>query len=110
MPILARAQGEAAGSVALRPLEDNIGEVKRLYVRPGFRGYGLGRRLVGDIVALARAAGDVSLCLDTIRGLMADAENLYQSVGFRECAAYYENPIEGAVYYELNFPQEPGRD
>ena len=41
---------------------------------------------------------------------MADAENPYQSVGFRECAAYYENPIEGAVYYELNFPQEPGRD
>ena len=103
-------QGEAAGSVALRPLEDNIGEVKRLYVRPGFRGYGLGRRLVGDIVAFARAAGYASLRLDTIRGLMAVAENLYQSVGFRECAACYENPIEGAVYYELNFPQEPGRD
>jgi hypothetical protein len=41
---------------------------------------------------------------------MANAEKLYQTVGFRECAAYYENPIEGAVYYELNFPQEPGRD
>ena len=108
--LFARVLGEAAGSVALRPLEDNIGEVKRLYVRPGFRGYGLGRRLVGDIVAFARAAGYASLRLDTIRGLMADAENLYQSVGFRECAAYYENPIEGAVYYELNFPQEPGRD
>ncbi|MEC7395856.1 MAG: GNAT family N-acetyltransferase, partial [Pseudomonadota bacterium] len=108
--LFARVQGEAAGSVALRPLEDNIGEVKRLYVRPGFRGYGLGRRLFGDIVAFARAAGYASLRLDTIRGLMADAENPYQSVGFRECAAYYENPIEGAVYYELNFPQEPGRD
>ena len=107
---LARVQGEAAGSIALRPREDNIGEVKRLYVRPGFRGYGLGRRLVGDIVAFARAAGSASLRLDTIRGLMAEAEKLYQSVGFRACAACYENPIEGAVYYELNFPQEPSRD
>jgi len=52
-----------------------------------------------DIVAFARAAGYASLRLDTIRELMADAENPYQSVGFRECAAYYENPIEGAVYY-----------
>ena len=102
-------QGEAAVSVALRPLEDNIGEVKRLYVRPGFRGYGLGRRLVGDIVAFARAAGYAYLSLYIIGGLMDD-EKLYQTVGFRECAAYYENPIEGAVYYELNLPQEPGRD
>ena len=108
--LLACVQGEAADSVALRPLEDNIGEVKRLYIRPGFCGYGLGRRLVGDIVAFARAAGYASLRLDTIRGLMADAEKLYKTVGFRECAAYYENPIEGTVYYELNFPQEPGRD
>ena len=61
-------------------------------------------------MAFARAAGYASLRLDTIRGLMANAEKLYQTVGFRECAAYYENPIEGAVYYELNFPQETGRD
>ena len=108
--LFARVLGKAAGSVALRPLEDNIGEVTSLYVRPGFRGYGLGRRLVGDIVAFPRAAGYASLRLDTIHGLMAVAENLYQSVGFRECAACYENPIEGAVYYELNFPHEPGRD
>ena len=108
--LLARVQGEAAGSVVLHPLEDNIGEVKRLHVRPVFRGYGLGRRLVGDIVAFARVAGYVSLRLDTVRGLMAEAEKLYQSVGFRECAAYYENPIEGTIYYELKFLQEPGRD
>jgi GNAT superfamily N-acetyltransferase len=61
--LLAHVQGEAADSVALRPLEDNIGEVKRLYVRPGFRGYGLSRRLVGDIVAFGRAAGVTRLCV-----------------------------------------------
>jgi len=89
------------GAVGLRPLERGVAEIKRLYVRPGTRGLGLGRLLVAEIVARGRSIGYRTLRLDTIRGLMVGAERVYQEVSFVEIPPCYDSPIEGAVYYEL---------
>jgi len=92
-----------SGCVALRPLPEGdplIGEVKRLYVRPDARGSGLGRALVLHILAEASAIGYRELKLDTLP-TMAAARSLYASLGFRECAAYYRNPLDGVVYMSL---------
>ena len=91
------------GCVALRPLPDGdplIGEVKRLYVRPDARASGLGRALVLRALAEASAIGYRELKLDTLP-TMAAARALYASLGFRECAAYYRNPLDGVVYMSL---------
>lgn len=98
--LLATVGGEIAGVVGLRPLEDGVCEMKRLYVRPAFRRSGAGRVLAEEIVALARRQGYRAMRLDTLRTMEA-AGALYRSLGFVEIAPYYENPIEGAVYYEL---------
>jgi ribosomal protein S18 acetylase RimI-like enzyme len=79
----------------------SIGEVKRLYVRPEARGGGLGRALVDALVAEARAIGYRELKLDTL-ATMREARALYASLGFRECAAYYRNPLGGTVYMALD--------
>jgi len=92
-----------SGCVALRALPDGdplIGEVKRLYVRPDARGSGLGRALVLQALAEANAIGYRELKLDTLP-TMAAARALYASLGFRECAAYYRNPLHGVVYMSL---------
>ncbi|HEY3180436.1 MAG TPA: GNAT family N-acetyltransferase [Casimicrobiaceae bacterium] len=92
-----------SGCIGLRPLPDGdpmIGEVKRLYVRPHARGSGLGRALVLRIIADASAIGYRELMLDTLP-TMAAARALYASLGFRECAAYYRNPLDGVVYMSL---------
>ncbi len=99
--ILARVDGATAGAVGLRPLDAAVGEIKRLYVRPDYRGLGLGAKLVDAIVGCGRRTGYAALRLDTIRGLMEGAEILYRRRGFIEIAAYYENPMADAVYYEL---------
>jgi putative acetyltransferase len=92
-----------SGCVALRPLPDGdplIGEVKRLYVRPDARGSGLGRALALQMLGEASAIGYRELKLDTLP-TMAAARALYASLGFRECAAYYRNPLDGVVYMSL---------
>ena len=99
---LARVGGALAGVVGLRPLDGGVCELKRLWVRPDFRGHGLGRRLTEAAVAAARAAGYRSMRLDTIGGLMQEARVLYESLGFRETAPYYRNPHPGADYLELD--------
>ena len=104
--LLAGTAERPSGCVALRPLPDGdrlIGEVKRLYVRPGARGSGLGRALVLQILAEASAIGYRELKLDTLP-TMAAARALYASLGFRECAAYYRNPLNGVVYMSLTLP------
>lgn len=97
---MAREHGHLAGCVALRDLGDGICEMKRLYVRPAFRGRDLGRTLANHVIAEARARGYKTMRLDTLPS-MRTAMSLYESLGFRDVDAYRFNPIEGSRFMEL---------
>jgi putative acetyltransferase len=99
--LIAASDGEVAGCVALRKLEDHICEMKRLYLRSQFRGQGLGRALADRIIAEAREIGYQRMRLDTVEPMMKDAVAMYRRIGFREIAPYCKNPITGALYMEL---------
>jgi GNAT superfamily N-acetyltransferase len=94
--LLARGQG----CVALRPLDDTVCELKRLYVRPQARGTGLGRALVEAVLAEARRLAYTRMRLDTLPGMEA-AQRLYLQLGFREIEPYTTNPVAGARFLEL---------
>lgn len=101
--LLLAVQGEkVAGCIALRSLGDADCEMKRLYVRPEFRGEGMGKKLVTTLIAAARGIGYERMLLDTLPGKMDEAIALYRSFGFREIAPYYHNPVPGALFMELS--------
>lgn len=99
--LLAEYESQVAGCVALHKLADGICEMKRLYLRPQFRGKGLGRALAGRIIAEARQIGYQRMRLDTVEPVMKDAVAMYRRIGFREIAPYCQNPMPGALYMEL---------
>jgi putative acetyltransferase len=103
--LLALVDGAVAGCGALRPLPEadhaNACEMKRLYVRPAFRGFGLGRLLAQAILDRGLQAGYSAMLLDTLDDMEA-ARGLYASLGFEEIAPYYFNPIPGAHYLKAN--------
>lgn len=99
--VIATVNGVAAGCCALRAIQDvdypNACEMKRLYVSPAFRGFGLGRMLVDRIMATGRAVGYSHMLLDTLDE-METARALYRDAGFEEVDAYYFNPLPGTRY------------
>lgn len=99
--LLAEYEDKLAGCVALHKLEAGICEMKRLYLRPQFRGKGLGRVLAETIINEARKSGYQRMRLDTVEPIMKDAVAMYRRLGFKEIAPYCTNPIEGALYMEL---------
>jgi ribosomal protein S18 acetylase RimI-like enzyme len=102
--LLALADGQAAGCCALRPLDEvdepNASEMKRLYVRPAFRRFGLGRQLVEATLDAGRRLGYAAILLDTLDDMEA-ARTLYEDLGFEEVPPYYHNPIAGAHYLRV---------
>ena len=103
--LLALVDGEVAGCCALRPIDNadypNAAEMKRLYVRNAFRGFGLGRHLAEAAMDAARAGGYACVLLDTLNDMEA-ARALYGELGFQEIAPYYHNPIPGAHYLKAD--------
>ncbi len=102
--LLALVDGQPAGCVAMRPLPDsdhtNACEMKRLYVRPSFRRYGLGRQLTQQLMDMASQAGHSCMLLDTLDDMEA-ARSLYETLGFFEIPPYYFNPLPGAHYLKV---------
>lgn len=105
--LLAEDAGEIAGVVALRPLGEHDGEMKRLYVRPAFRARGAGRLLVERLLHEGRHVGYRRICLDTLP-VMARAIELYRALGFVEIEPYCHNPICGAMYFAKTLSPHPG--
>ncbi len=103
--LLAEVEGAIAGCCALRPLDTadypNAAEMKRLFVRKAFRGFGLGRELAEAILDRARLAGYACVLLDTLDD-MESARALYTDLGFQEVPPYYHNPIAGAHYLKVD--------
>ena len=99
--LLARRQGTTIGCVAVRQFRDDVCEMKRLYVQSRARGTKVGTELTRHVIQIARESGYKRMVLDTLAS-MEPARRLYRSLGFRETSPYYENPIDGAVYMELD--------
>ncbi len=100
--LLATEDNQLAGCIALRKLAPGVCEMKRLFLRPAYRGNGRGRVLVQAIIDEARNLGYTTMRLDTLPGRMDKAIALYQSIGFVEIEPYYENPVESAKFMELD--------
>jgi ribosomal protein S18 acetylase RimI-like enzyme len=95
--LIARDGDDAAGAVAYRMVEPGVCEMKRLYVRPAFRGREIGRELANELIEDARARGYRTMLLDTLAS-MGPARALYRDLGFVPVAPYYDNPLPGVMY------------
>jgi GNAT superfamily N-acetyltransferase len=98
--LLAFVDGKLAGGVGLRKLEDEICEMKRLFVREDFRALGLGKKLIEKLIEEARLIGYKKLRLDTYPPKMSKAVKIYESYGFRVIDSYYYNPYEQSLFME----------
>lgn len=98
--LLATAGQTSAGCAALRPATDGVCEMKRFFVRPDFRGQGLGKQLARQLIADARGIGYATMVLDTLPS-MKPALGLYESLGFVRRSAYYDTPLAETVFMEL---------
>lgn len=98
--LVAREEEGIAGCVALRRVDDEICEMKRLYIRPQFRGRGIGRALIEGIIDVARTRGYTRMRLDTLPS-MRDAMRMYEAFGFVDIPPYRYNPVEGTRFMEL---------
>jgi putative acetyltransferase len=99
--LLVRADDAPAGCGAIRQLEPSVCEMKRLFVRPKFRGCGLGRTLAERLIGDARGMGYSAMRLDTVAEKMGDVVRLYKALGFHEIPAYYSGAWAGTLYFEL---------
>ena len=102
--ILAADDGAPAGCVALRKIDNDTCEMKRLFVRESYRGSGIGRELVKRIIRESVTRGYKKMLLDTLES-MKSARKLYEDAGFKVRDPYYHNPLEGAVFMELDLTQ-----
>lgn len=100
--LLIEIDDKLAGCVALRKLGPAVGEMKRLFIRPEFRGRSLGRLLIEEIIREAGGIGYEKMRLDTIPGKMDHAIGLYRKFGFKEVEPYYANPSPETLYMELD--------
>jgi ribosomal protein S18 acetylase RimI-like enzyme len=104
--LLAYVDDAPAGCIAMRPLDEERCEMKRLWVRAGYRGLGLGEQLSRALIERARALRYTAMRLDTLASMGA-AQRLYRALGFREIPAYYPNPLPGTVYMERALADDP---
>lgn len=102
--LLAWKNGQPVGCAALRRVDAQVAEMKRVYVRPAVRGESLGRRLVEGILESARQAGYTRICLDVLPEFQA-AQRLYESLGFADAAPVSFNPVPGTRYLGLNLKE-----
>ncbi len=99
--LLAYSEDTLAGCIALRKLENDICEMKRLYLRDEFRGKQIGVQLIERLISDAREIGYSRMRLDTYPPRMEKAVSLYRTHGFIEIEPYYNNPHEGVLFMEL---------
>ena len=98
--LIAWDDAKPAGAIAYRMFEPGVAEMKRLYVRPAFRGRDIGRELANELIEDARARGYRTIMLDTLQSMSA-ARTLYRDLGFVPVEPYYDNPLPGVMYMAL---------
>jgi putative acetyltransferase len=98
--LLAKSGNQIAGCVCFRHLTNDVCEMKRLYVKPEYRGQAIGKRLALAVIREAKTIGYHCMRLDTLPTMSA-AKALYQTLGFTRIEPYYDNPVEGALFFEL---------